>query len=147
MATHAVRATSDLQSAWLEGFKLNHHPSTTQQHPKHKAAANRDLWVITMVTMAAAKTITSGIRAIGIRMSIYNAAIDHNDNMAIANHIRLSAIVLIKRTQTGRATRACTLLLSKGPTFPLSRSTRRAYPSGTQVTLVDGELMNLIARY
>ena len=75
------------------------------------------------------------------------AAIDHNDNMAIANHIRLSAIVLIKRTQTGRATRACTLLLSKGPTFPLSRSTRRAYPSGTQVTLVDGELMNVIARH
>jgi hypothetical protein len=96
---------------------LNHHTSTTQQQKKHKTAAITGLMVIMIVIMAAAKTIASGIRAIGILVSIYKAAIDHIDNRAMANQIRLSVIVLITRSQTGRAAGACTSMLSKRPPF------------------------------
>jgi hypothetical protein len=76
------------------------------QHDEAAAQAQslgkRDLWVITIAMIAVAKRMTSGIRATGIRTSIYRAAIDHNDNRPMASHIKLSAIVSIKRTQTGR---------------------------------------------
>jgi hypothetical protein len=97
------------------GFRFNHHISTTQKQQKHKNGATGDLRVITIVIIAAAKRIASGIRALGIRMSTYKAAIDHKDNTAMATQLRLSAITLITRSQTGRVAGACTLMLSKGP--------------------------------
>jgi hypothetical protein len=84
------------------GFRFNHHISTTQKQQKHKNGATGDLRVITIVIMAAAKTIASGIRALGIRMSKYKAAIAHNDITAMATQVTLSAITLITRSQAGR---------------------------------------------
>jgi hypothetical protein len=55
--------------------------------------------------MAVAKSTASGIRATGVRTSIYRAAIDHNDNRVIASHIKPSIIVVIERIQTGRVAR------------------------------------------
>ena len=116
---------------------MDHHTSTQPQQAKHKSIANGDLRVDTRLMTAAMKTTTSGIRRIGIRMSIYNAAIDHRDNRATANHSRLVRIAFTKRIQTGRAVLPCITVISKVHLFQCL--SEREGPVGELFCSNDGE--------